>query len=130
VEILHSFLGTGCESVHCHHTDEYDIVIGSWSNGRSGTLRGIRNGAAGYAATVFGSEAVRHTTYATDVPFYSQLLKEVVPFLRGGTVPVPIQETLEIVAFMRAELLSTHEKRAVLLSEVSAAKVRVLGAVA
>ena len=50
---------------------------------------------------------------------YAQLLKEVVPFLQGGPPPVSPQETLEMMAFIQAALLSSQEKREVRLEEIT-----------
>lgn len=106
VEILYTFMGTGCQSVHATHTDEYDLVVGQWNDGRIGTLRGIRKGAASYGASVFGTNKVVQTTYSSEVPFYAQLLRQIIPFLQGGDMPIPIVETLEIMAFMQAALVT------------------------
>jgi predicted dehydrogenase len=119
VEMLYTFMGAGCQSVMSHASDKYTVVVGRWPNGRIGTMRGIRTGTASYGATVFGENKIVHTTYSTEVPFYSQLLKEVVPFLRGEKIPVPIEETLEIMAFMQAAIVSEQEKREVAISEIT-----------
>jgi len=117
VEILYTFMGVGCQSVHCFSTDKYDVVVGMWPEGRVGTMRGTRCGAHEYGATVFGDQ-VRQTLYSREVPLYSQLLKEIIAFFKGGPIPVSHEETLEIMAFMQAALVSAEEKRPVRLEEV------------
>jgi hypothetical protein len=119
VETLYTFMGSGCGSVMSHSSDQYTVVVGRWPNGRIGTMRGTRIGSASYGATVFGENKIVHTTYSTEVPFYSQLLKEVVPFLRNETVPVPTEETMEIMAFMQAAIVSEQEEREVALAEIT-----------
>ncbi len=118
VEILYTFMGPGCSKLACHTNDAYDLVFGEWPDGRIGTLRGLRAGAGNYGATVFGEKKVRQATYSSAIPIYHQLLKEIVPFFRAGVPPVPPEETLEIMAFMQAALLSANERREVALSEV------------
>lgn len=118
VEILYTFMGAGCQKLACHSNDAYDLVFGEWSDGRIGTLRGIRAGAGNYGATVFGEKKVRQATYSTTIPIYSQLLKEIVAFFKTGVAPVPAAETLEIMAFMQAALVSAAEHREVKLAEV------------
>lgn len=117
-EILYTFMGPGCRKLACRSTDGYDLVYAEWADGRIGTLRGTRIGAGNYGATVFGEKKVRQATYSTTIPIYSQLLKEIVAFFRSGVPPVPAEETLEIMAFMQAALLSAGEHREVALSEV------------
>jgi predicted dehydrogenase len=118
VEILYTFMGRGCDEILCHFSQGSEVVVGRWADGRIGTMRGTRQGAHDYGATVFGTKKVAHTTFSREIPMYGQLLKQVVPFLRGEAAPVAVEETLEIMAFMQAALVSSQEKRAVKLSEV------------
>lgn len=99
VETLFTIMGTGCETVTRLHTDDTDVVVGVWQDGRIGTFRGIRKGAADYGATVFGSKAIRPSgSYAG----YQPLVVEIARFFRTGKAPVSAEETLEIFAFMQA----------------------------
>ncbi|HXG62675.1 MAG TPA: Gfo/Idh/MocA family oxidoreductase [Planctomycetota bacterium] len=122
VEILFSVLGPGCESVRRVETPEADFVVGRWKDGRVGTFRGLRKGHSGFGATVFGEKAVRSTLSpqavaawarearkagaAVDVPeiqdSYRNLVREIVAFFRTGRPPVPVEEMLEVLAFMEA----------------------------
>lgn len=118
VEILYSVMGTGCEKVFCHQSESHDVAVGTWLDGRIATMRGTRRGAHDYGVTAFGTEKVVHAAYSRTVPLYAQLLRKVIPFLAGGAPPVAMDETLEIMAFMQAALLSTQEKREVELDEI------------
>jgi len=118
VEILYTFMGQGCERVTCYSTDKYDVVVGRWPEGRQGTMRGTRAGAHDYGVTVFGGKKVRQAMYSHDVPLYSQLLRVIMQFFQTGLAPIPAEETLEIMAFMQAALVSAQEGREVALAEV------------
>ena len=120
VEILYTFLGSGCQSVVTHASDGYDVVVGKWSTGRLATMRGIRTGHLGYGATVFGENKVAQVQYSRQIPIYAQLLKEIMPFFQGAPAPVPVSETLEIMAFMQAAIVSQAEGREVVMSEITA----------
>lgn len=98
-EALYTIMGPGCESVVCTATKDTHVVTGLWQDGRIGTLRGIRNAAAPYRVTVFGSKKVIDEQLAGD---YTPFLREVVKFFQTGVAPVPPEETLEIYAFMEA----------------------------
>lgn len=99
VETLFTCMGPGCESVSRTSTDDFDVVVGRWSDGRIGTFRGIRSGASGYGGTAFGEKKI-----ATLGPYggYNPLLVEIARFFRTGEPPVEAAETIEIYAFMQA----------------------------
>jgi len=118
VEMLYTFMGTACQTVTAHVSDGYHLAVGTWPEGRIATMRGIREGARGYGVTVYGENKVGQTQYSTEIPIYAQLLKEIVPFFQGKPSPVPIEETLELMAFIQAAIISEEEEREVALEEV------------
>ena len=118
VEVLYTFMGAGCRKLFSKKTEGADFVTGEWEGGRIGTLRGTRKGMHSYGARVFGEKKIVQVMYSTEIPLYAQLLRQVVPFFRTGKPPVPNEETLEIMQFMQAAILSEKEGREVLLSEV------------
>ncbi len=99
VEILFSIMGTGCKSVKRTFSKGTDFVVGFWEDERIGTYRGIRNGKGGYGGTVFGEKGIK---VLDKYQGYSPLLVKITEFFDSGTVPVHIEETLEIFAFMEA----------------------------
>ena len=105
VEALYTLMGPGVASVSRVRTDAADVVVGTWQDGRTGTMRGGRAGKDEYGAVAFGQTA----TLATNPPLrdeYRDLLVPVVKFFQTGVAPVPPEETLEIMAFMEAADLS------------------------
>ena len=100
VEMLFTIMGPGCESVTRVNTPGTDVVVGRWKDGRIGVFRGLRQGQEGYGATVFGSKAIRYA--AAEGSPYKGLVEEIVKFFQTGKSPVPLKETLEIMAFMQA----------------------------
>ncbi|HOK80738.1 MAG TPA: Gfo/Idh/MocA family oxidoreductase [bacterium] len=119
IEVLFSVMKTGCKSVEVVNSESADIAVGLWEDGRIGVYRGIKQGESSYGMTVFGEKKIRHTTYNPDIPMYSLLIKEIMKFFQTKIPPFPIQETIEIVAFMEASLISEKEKRPVLLEEIT-----------
>lgn len=99
VEILCTVMGTGCQSVQRAHTDNFDLVVGVWDDGRIGTFRGTRQGQHGYGATIF---CTRGVVQAGKFEGYEPLLVEIVKFFKSGKPPVTAEQTLEILAFMQA----------------------------
>ncbi|MCX7704861.1 MAG: Gfo/Idh/MocA family oxidoreductase, partial [bacterium] len=119
IEILFSVMKTGCKTVEVVCSEAADIAVGLWKDGRVGIYRGIKQGLPSYGFTVFGDKKIRYTTYNPDIPMYSMLIKEIMKFFQSGKPPFSIEETLEIVAFMEASLISEKEKRPVELKEVT-----------
>jgi hypothetical protein len=122
VEMLYALLGSGCEQVTRVKTDSSDTVVGRWSDGRIGTMRGLIRSRQDYGAVAFGLKAV----LATPVPMktdYRGLLVEIVKFFQTGVPPVQPDETLEIMAFMEAaELSKVRGGAPVALTEVTQAR--------
>jgi predicted dehydrogenase len=118
VEMLYTFMGAGCERVTRVHAAGADVVTGHWRDGRIGVVRTIREGAAPYGQVVFGSKGVVSTAAqaasgaGTKRSSYYGLVSAVVEFFKTGTSPVPLEETLEIMAFMEAADLSKSQNGA------------------
>jgi predicted dehydrogenase len=98
-EALYTIMGPGCETVVCTATADAHVVTGVWKDGKVGTLRGLRHGAAPYRVMVFGSKKALDEELSGN---YTPFLREVVKFFQTGVAPVPAEETLEIYAFMEA----------------------------
>ena len=99
VETLFTIMGTGCESVSRVQTADFEHVTGTWADGRIGTFRGIRSGAADYGAIVFGEKGIAPSGGYSG---YEPLVVEIARFFKTGMTPVSAEETLEIFAFMEA----------------------------
>ncbi|HNQ91074.1 MAG TPA: Gfo/Idh/MocA family oxidoreductase [Verrucomicrobiota bacterium] len=97
VEALYAVLGPGCEQVTRATTPNAEVVTGVWKDGRFGTMIGLREGAAPYRVTVYGSKAVVDQKPGGD---YGPLVREVMQFFQTGVAPVSPEETLELFAFM------------------------------
>ena len=116
VELLFTVMGTGCQRVTRTHTDDTDVVVGTWNDGRIGTFRGIRSGKSGYGGTAYGEEEVSPIG-----PYdgYEPLVVKIVEFFQTGKAPVAPEETIEIFAFMEAADESKRQGgQAVSLNEV------------
>ena len=98
-EQLFAIMGPGCKTVSRLRTPSTDLAAGVWADGRLGTFRGIRQGATGFGATVFGEKGIAP---AGKFEGYGPLLVEIANFFATGKPPVTVAETLEIYAFMEA----------------------------
>lgn len=98
-EALFAVLGRGCISVSRISTKNSDVVSAEWSNGRTATLIGLRDSAAGHRVIILGSKGVAEQKGSGD---YAPLVREIVKFFQTGKPPVSLEETIEILAFMEA----------------------------
>lgn len=98
-EMLFAVMGTGCEIVTRVHQPGADVVTCVWGDGRIGTMRGLRDGRTGYGGTAFGEEAIATLAYRGG---YDGLTERVAEFFATGVSPVPVEETIEIFAFLAA----------------------------
>lgn len=104
VEMLYTVMGEGCQEVwQIGHSKKGDVVSGVWENDRVGVFRGIREGRRGYGGNAFLNEEIIELG---DFEGYRPLVVKIVEFFKTGQSPVPVQETLEIYAFMTAANIS------------------------
>ncbi len=119
VEPLFLIMGRGCVEVWRVHTDDYDLAVGRWADGRIGTFRGVRRGYQGYAVTAWGEKGVRRSPEALG-DIYGGLVVEIARFFKTRKAPVDPEETLQIMAFMSAADLSKERGgAAVKLEEIT-----------
>ena len=101
VEALFTILGPGIETVTRVSSAEKGIVTeGRWSGGRVGIFReGNRN----------NGRAVGEKGESTTLgrwPGYRPLVQAIITFFQTGVSPIPEAETIEIMAFMEADIQS------------------------
>ena len=101
-ETLYSFMGSGCTQVQTTSTDKIDVIVGTWADGRIGTLRGNRVGANGFGCILTVEGDTKFALVSAEVPYYALMLKKIVPFFQTGVSDIPIEESLEIIAYLEA----------------------------
>jgi hypothetical protein len=98
VEMLFTTMGPGCTTVARTSTEQTDVCVGTWSDGRVGTFRGMRNVSA-YGGYAYGESSVNGLGSA---PGYEVMLDAILSFFKTHVPPVADEETFEIYAFMIA----------------------------
>jgi len=104
VEMLYRALGPGCQKVTVRSTERDDILVGDWSDGRIGTVRGNRHGNGFFAGTLHREKGSRPLANTSNQPrsFYHRLLREILQFFKTGVSPVPAGEMMEVIRFVEA----------------------------
>lgn len=105
VEMLFQLMGTGCRTVRSVHQEGVDLVVGTWDDGRVGTVRGTRSGPYAFGFTAFCEKAVVPRSVDGSY-YYRELLRRMVEMFQSGRSPLSRQELLEPVAFQEAAALS------------------------
>lgn len=72
-------MGTGCESVNRMSSQDADVVVGRWKDGRIGTFRGIKEGPAIYGGTAYTPKG---SIAAGGYEGYKVLLDQILTFSR------------------------------------------------
>ena len=101
-EIVFAMLGKGCESVQVIPSKHADLLLGKWADGKVGSILGNRNGVWEFGCTITTNTHQRQAIASAAIPYYSMMLKEIVPFFQTGKSPLDIEETLDIIAFLEA----------------------------
>ena len=101
-EALFTVMGRGCVEVSCLSTDEDDVMTGRWTDGRLGSVRGIRGDGCGFGGTIFTYDHKPAIVDMGEWKGYRPLLVKIVEFFKTGVSPIDPDETLEIFAFLEA----------------------------
>jgi predicted dehydrogenase len=103
VEMLFTVLGDQCSQVMVTTTEDHDLIVGTWADGRIGTIRGNRKDNYSFGAVLHrdnGSQFV--DVDASAKPKYAGLLEKIIAMFTGATPDVPLEETKQIIRFIEA----------------------------
>ena len=114
VETLYTLMGTGCESVNRMSSQDADVVVGRWKDGRIGTFRGIKEGPAIYGGTAYTPKGA---VAAGGYQGYKALLEQILKYFQTGISPISKEETIEIFTFMKASNMSKEQNGKIVTME-------------
>ena len=101
VEPLYALMGTGCQKVQCLNSASGPIAIGTWKDGRMGIARATAKSYHGYGFTVWREKSTEVAAVDSG-RIYQEMLKTIKRFFETGLTPVPLEESVEVIAFMEA----------------------------
>jgi hypothetical protein len=102
VEELYRIMGPGCTKVRCASSAQGDVATGEWADGRIGVVRGNRAGQGEFGAVIHCEDDIVCLRRDKEVPLYAALVRNIMQFFKTKQAPVPLSETLEIMAFIEA----------------------------
>ena len=104
VEMLQRALGRGARAVSTHPVSGGAVLVVEYERGATGVVELYEGG--GYGGVLRAppdADGPAAAPYVVDMRTgYSDLLRAVVPFLAGGPTPVPLADTLEVMAILDA----------------------------
>jgi hypothetical protein len=106
VEMLYAMMGTGCVEVTRVASGD-DVVVGKWKDGRTGTVHLLRP-YGDFGAMLFKEKTVVQGPAKVKVN-YAPMLGQIVKFFQTGQSPVPMDQTMEMFAFMEAAQKSKEQ---------------------
>ena len=119
VEMLIAIMGADCISVRTIEGIDSSLYIGTWSDGRVATLRGIRKGKDDFGGTVFLEDEI---ITLGKFQGYNLLLHEILKFFKTKIIPVDPTQTLAICAFIDAATESKEQGgKEILLKDIKKA---------
>ncbi|MFS0612000.1 Gfo/Idh/MocA family protein [Lederbergia ruris] len=103
VEMLYRVFGSGCQKVTVTTSADHDLIIGEWTDGRIGSVRGNRKGNNSFGALIHTEEGTEFVDIsANKKPYYATLLEQIISFFNTGKSAISFEETLEITRFLEA----------------------------
>jgi len=96
-ELLYSIIGPGIKSVRSVGKKKEDIVIIRYKNGRDFVLAAYEEIAPLFQLNLYGTKGYRLIVAKDADHFYSEMLRHFVTMVETRKVPIPLEETLEII---------------------------------
>jgi len=98
-EMVSRIMGRGLKGVRFLEQPDGEIVVGLWEDGRRAVFRGRRSAYA-FGGTVHHAKG--SVPFQAKGGFYEAFTRELAEFCLTGKAPVPIEDTLEVIAFLEA----------------------------
>jgi predicted dehydrogenase len=108
VEQLYAAVGGGVEWVQRFTWPDRDVAVLSYADGPTAVVETLRDAAYAFHLTMYGKEGLHAVRIADFDGFYSGQVRAAVEMARTGTPPVAPEETLELLAVLRAGVLSAE----------------------
>ena len=101
-EMLYATLGAGCVRVRVTATDDHEVAVGIWRDGRIGIIRGNRAGNDSFGGVIHREKASQWVDVAAGRRPDAGLTLAIMEFFRGGPAPIALDETVELIRFLEA----------------------------
>jgi predicted dehydrogenase len=113
-EMLFTVMGTGIQSVQTFWHEDWEFIVGTWSDGRIGTLRADRKTIARFGGVIHGDQANTSAQFLGTGDFYGAMAEKLAEFFVSQEPPVTLDETVQIISFLDAAVQSAEDDGAVI----------------
>jgi predicted dehydrogenase len=100
-EMLFTAMGREWTKLAVTSNADYDLVVGTWKDGRIGTMRGNRKGNGAFGGVIHrmqGSQFV--DVYSNPKPYYASLIERIMRLFTTGQSPLDVEDTFEVIRFL------------------------------
>ncbi len=119
LEAVQPLLGPGFETVHAHASPGGDIMHLTHSSGIQATIGALHDAYGSFGAVhLYGTRGQLPLRLADTYTAFRDQLLAFIGFLRTGQRPLPMEQTVEMMAVLIAGIRSRNEGRAVRVEEV------------
>lgn len=101
-EMLYATLGAGCARVRVTATNDHEVAVGTWRDGRIGVIRGNRAGNDSFGGVIHREKSSQWVDVAAGRRPDAGLTVAIMDFFRGGPPPIALDETVELIRFLEA----------------------------
>ncbi len=108
VELLHTLLGPGAESVTTTRTARCDVGLVHYADGRQGTINLLQKSPSLYHGVVYGETGWAEINITNWKDFYVDTLARIITMAETGTPPYPIEWAVEVIGILTALLKSAE----------------------
>lgn len=118
-ETIYRYLGCGCQSVRTIHSENFDTIIGTWTNGRQGIVCGNRVKANNFGARLTTSAGHFAGIQKPEIPYMPTLSRILSDFFHTKVACIDPAESLEVIGYLEAASRSLAENgREITLDEI------------
>ncbi len=102
-EALFKVMGPGCAEVRVTTTENHDLAVGHWRDGRIGTIRGFRGSGYYFGGVLHTDNGIVFLDLDSgEKAKHVHLTNSIIEFFRTGKSPIAVAETVEVIRFLEA----------------------------
>ncbi len=102
-EMIFAIMGPGVEAVQTLWHESGEVVAGRWKDGRIAVMRGGRKQVNSFGGVIHGESSIH---FAATGDFYQAMARKLGGFFLDAIIPVPLEESVEVIGFLDAAVRS------------------------
>ncbi len=111
-EMMSTVFGSGVDWVTNLGNQGHDMGVVRYRDGKTVCLQILRDAKTDFRLTAHGENGWEQVVVQSSL-YYPETLKQIIKFVETGVSPVPVEDTLEIIAVLNAMVESREKQRAI-----------------